>query len=135
MLGPVLSAEDLATQNKTDKVLSCSYEASTAGDSNQVTAHVGKMSTMSRHFLYRVPQWGTADTFRGSSLLCRLARMLQDLVSLVLCSVLSDTLPHDPLQSLEHPSTHPQFNTPYRDTVLPPSRNTTQSHFILTTTS
>lgn len=68
MLGPVLSAEDLATWKETDQVLSCSHGASTAGDSKQVTAHVVVMATM--HFPYRVSQWGCSWHFSGQLFIC-----------------------------------------------------------------
>ena len=51
--------------------------------------------------------------------------MLQALVFLVLCPTVSDTLPHAPLQSLEHPGAHSQLNMPYQDVILPPSGNMT----------
>lgn len=63
--------------------------------------------------------------FRAVVCLLRLTSMLQDLVFLVLCPIVSDTLPHAPLQSLEHPSTHSQLNMPYQDVFLPPSGNMT----------
>lgn len=67
MLGPVLSAEDLATQKETDQALSRSHGASMAGASKQVIAPIVVMSTI--HFPYRVSQvGGAAGTFQGSCL-------------------------------------------------------------------
>ena len=67
VLGPVLSAEDLATRKETDQVLSCSHRASMAGASKQVIAPIVVMSTI--HFPYRVSQvGGAAGTFQGSCL-------------------------------------------------------------------
>lgn len=123
MLGPVLSAEDLATRKETDQVLSCSHGASTAGDSKQVIAHIMVMAPM--HFPYSFSVGVQLALFRAVVCLFRLTSMLQALVFLVLCPTVSDTLPHAPLQSLEHPSAHLQLNMPYQDVILPPSGNMT----------